>query len=149
MSAIRILTRLGIAAGLALTGYLHADLYAHGYRGLHVIGPSFLWLAGASFALATLFAAAVAVPEPALLRLAAASLAAGALAGFVLSRTVGLFGFVERGLQPAPQALLSLVAESAVLVLAGGGLLADARRTRDAWRGRDARRSRYAGVSGR
>jgi hypothetical protein len=128
MKVAGILSRLGIAAGLALTGYLHADLYVHGYRGLHVIGPSFLWLAGASFALAALFVvaallvAAVAVPEPALLRLAAAGLAAGALVGFVLSRTVGLFGFLERGLQPAPQALLSLVAESAVLLLAGGGL---------------------------
>jgi hypothetical protein len=129
MKLAGILSRLGIAAGLALTGYLHADLYVHGYRGLHVIGPSFLWLAGASFALAALFlvaallVAATAVPEPALLRLAAFGLAAGALAGFVLSRTVGLFGFLERGLQPAPQALLSLVAESAVLLLAGGGLL--------------------------
>lgn len=123
MRVAGILVRLGIAAGLALTGYLHADLYVHGYRGLHVIGPSFLWLAGASFALAALFVVAVAVPEPALLRLAAAGLAAGALAGFVLSRTVGLFGFLERGLQPAPQAVLSLVAESAVLLLAGGGLL--------------------------
>lgn len=129
MRLVRILTRLGIAAGLAVTGYLHADLYVHGYRSLAVIGPSFLWLAGASFALAALFVVAAllvvaaAVPEPALLRLAAAGLAAGALAGFVLSRTVGLFGFLERGLQPAPQALLSLVAESAVLLLAGGGLL--------------------------
>lgn len=128
MRLVGILVRLGIAAGLALTGYLHADLYVHGYRGLHVIGPSFLWLAGASFALAALFVVAAllvvatAVPEPALLRLAAAALAAGALAGFALSRTVGLFGFLERGLQPAPQALLSLVAESAVLLLAGGGL---------------------------
>jgi hypothetical protein len=129
MKVAGILSRLGIAAGLALTGYLHADLYVHGYRALHVIGPSFLWLAGASFALAALFlvaallVVATAVPEPALLRLAAFGLAAGALAGFVLSRTVGLFGFLERGLQPAPQALLSLVAESAVLLLAGGGLL--------------------------
>ena len=128
MKVAGILSRVGIAAGLALTGYLHADLYVHGYRGLHVIGPSFLWLAGASFALAALFVVAAllvvatAVPEPALLRLAAAALAAGALAGFALSRTVGLFGFLERGLQPAPQALLSLVAESAVLLLAGGGL---------------------------
>jgi hypothetical protein len=39
------------------------------------------------------------------------------LGGFVLSRTVGLYGFVEHGLQPAPQALLSLVFEIAVLLL--------------------------------
>ncbi|EOD69441.1 hypothetical protein H480_06171, partial [Amycolatopsis vancoresmycina DSM 44592] len=54
---------------------------------------------------------------PMLLRLAGAALAAGALAGFALSRTTGLFGFSERGFQPAPQALLSVLAEGAVLVL--------------------------------
>ena len=58
------------------------------------------------------------IPEPRLLWLAAAGLAGGALIGFGLSRTVGLFGFVERGLQPAPQALLSILAETAVFALA-------------------------------
>jgi hypothetical protein len=35
--------------------------------------------------------------------------------GFAMSRTVGIFGFTERGLQPAPQALISLVAELTLL----------------------------------
>jgi hypothetical protein len=35
----------------------------------------------------------------------------------VLSRTVGVFGFIEKGFDPAPQALLSLLTELAVLGL--------------------------------
>ncbi|MFV5998723.1 hypothetical protein ACNPQM_41915 [Streptomyces sp. NPDC056231] len=46
----------------------------------------------------------------------AAAIAIGALAGFATSRTIGLFGFTERGLQPAPQALLSLIAETLTLL---------------------------------
>ncbi|GAB3147916.1 hypothetical protein [Amycolatopsis sp. NPDC004378] len=105
--------RLATAVCLAVSGYLHAQLYVGGYRVIPVIGPSFLLQASAAFAVAVL----VALGGPVLLRLAAAALAAGALAGFVLSRTTGLFGFSERGFQPAPEALLSVLAEAAVLVL--------------------------------
>jgi hypothetical protein len=111
---------LRIAAGacLAVTGYLHADLYIHGYRVIPFIGPAFLVQASGSFAVALLLIVGVAVTdEPLALRLAAAALAAGALAGFVASRSVGVFGFVERGLQPSPQALLSVLAEAGVLLL--------------------------------
>jgi hypothetical protein len=38
-------------------------------------------------------------------------LAAGALVAFALSRTVGIAGFVERGFEPAPHALISVGAE--------------------------------------
>lgn len=105
--------RLATAVCLAVSGYLHARLYVGGYRVIPVIGPSFLLQASAAFAVAVL----VAVGGPFLLRPAAAALAAGALTGFVLSRTTGLFGFSERGFQPAPEALLSVLAEAAVLVL--------------------------------
>ena len=125
---MRAALRLGTAGCLALTGYLHAELYVHGYRVIRVIGPSFLLLSAGAFALAVLLLVAMAVPEPPLLWLAVAGVAAGALAGFVLSRTVGLFGFVERGLQPAPQALLSILAETAILLLAGVGALVRRRR---------------------
>ena len=58
--------------------------------------------------------------------LAAAALAAGTLVAFALTRTPGgLFNFQERGLQPAPQALIALVAESAALVVLGAWLVAD------------------------
>ncbi|PPK65617.1 hypothetical protein V5P93_005087 [Actinokineospora auranticolor] len=106
---------LRVAAAVALlgAGLVHADLYLHGYRALAVIGPAFLLQAAASLALAVLLPCT----DLLLLRLAAAGAAGGALVGFVLSRTVGLFGFTESGLQPAPEALLSVIAEFAVLAL--------------------------------
>jgi hypothetical protein len=105
--------RVGAAVCLATSGYLHAQLYLHGYRVIPVIGPAFLLQASGSLAVAVLLA----VSGPVVLRLGAAALAAGALVGFALSRTTGIFGFVERGFSPAPQALLSLLAEVAVLLL--------------------------------
>ncbi|GAA4523254.1 hypothetical protein [Amycolatopsis samaneae] len=117
--------RLGTAACLAVSGYVHAELYVHGYRVIPFVGPAFLVQAGGSFAIAVLLA----LGGPVLLRLAAAGLALGALGGFAVSRTVGLFGFTEHGLQPAPEALVSLLAEAAVLVLLGvSHLLARRRR---------------------
>jgi hypothetical protein len=60
--------------------------------------------------------------------LAAAALAVGTLGAFALSRTPGgLFNFQERGLEPAPQALIALVAEIGVLVVVGASLVADHR----------------------
>ena len=63
------------------------------------------------------------VSSAAVLRLAAAGLAAGALVGFIASRTIGFLGFVEYGLQPAPQALISLIVETAALGLLATSLL--------------------------
>ena len=105
--------RLGIAACLGSTGYLHARLYVHGYRVIHVVGPAFLWQASASLAVGLLLI----VADPPILRLVAAALCAGSLGGFTLSRTVGLFGFVEHGWQPIPDAPLSVLVELAALVL--------------------------------
>jgi hypothetical protein len=105
--------RLAVAALLAVSGYLHAELYVHGYRAIPRIGSLFLLQASGSFAIAVLLPLTAYLP----LRLVAAGLAAGALGGFVLSRTVGVLGFTERGWEPAPQALLSVLAEIAVLLL--------------------------------
>ncbi|MEU6601387.1 hypothetical protein [Streptomyces flaveolus] len=102
------------AATLAAGGYLHARLYIDGYRFIPVIGPLFLLQAGASIALAVLL---LVETPPLLLRIAAAGIALGALGGFAASRTVGVFGFTEHGLRPAPQALLSLLAETGTLLL--------------------------------
>ena len=111
---------LAAATCLAVTGYVHADLYVEGYRAIAVIGPAFLAQASASLAVAGLLVAAVRWPDGLpILRCAAGALAAGALAGFAASRTVGVFGFVERGLQPAPQALISVLSEVGVLLLLG------------------------------
>jgi hypothetical protein len=109
------LIRYAVAVTTAVSGYLHADLYVHGYRYLHWIGPMFLLQSAGSFAIALLLLTAGAP----VLRLAAAGLAAGALAGFVLSRTVGILGFAEHGWQPAPQAVLTVLTETASLLLLG------------------------------
>lgn len=111
--------RIATAVFLAASGYFHAELYIHGYRVIPVIGPAFLLQSAASFAVALLLL----FGGPLLLRVAAAGLAVGSLAGFALSRTTGLFGFSENGFQPAPQALLSLLSEVAVVVLVAATLV--------------------------
>jgi hypothetical protein len=103
-----------VAAGLlTASGYIHLHLYLDGYRVIPKIGTMFLIQESGAFAVALLLILSGAL----VLRLAAAGLAAGALAGFVLSRTVGLFNFTERGLQPAPDALVSLLVEVATLIV--------------------------------
>lgn len=119
------MTRYAAAVLLAASGYIHADLYLHGYRAIPLVGPAFLIQASGSFAIAFLLLLGNVV----LLRLAAAGLAAGALVGFALSRTVGIGTFVERGLDPAPQALISILTEIGVLVLLAIPLVAKLIRT--------------------
>lgn len=110
LTGVRVLT----AAATAVTGYVHADLYLNGgYRAIPTIGPAFLLLSSGAFAVAALLL----IGTSPVLRLGAAAVAAGALGGFVLSRTVGVAGFTERGLQPAPQALISLISELGALAL--------------------------------
>ena len=116
MTRIRFLPlaiRLAVAATVAVSGYVHAKLYVDGYRFISPVGPMFLLQAAVSFALATLLVFAA----PLLVRVAAAGTALGALGGFVLSRTVGIGGFTERGFQPHPEALLSVLSEVATLGL--------------------------------
>jgi hypothetical protein len=112
-TALPLLTRLGAASCLAISGLIHAQLYLHGYRMLPGVGPGFLLQASGALAVALLLA----LNTAAVLRLAAAGLAAGALVGFIASRTIGVFGFVEYGFEPEPQALLSIVVETAALGL--------------------------------
>jgi hypothetical protein len=107
------LPRLAVALCLATGGYIHAQLYVRGYHAIPYIGTSFRWDAAASFAVAALLL----VANPIVLRLAAAGLCLSGLGGFTVSRTIGLFGFTERGWQPAPQAQLSVLAWSAALAL--------------------------------
>jgi hypothetical protein len=97
-------------------------LYRHGYRTIPKIGIGFLLQVVASVIVA---AALIAGPQR-IARLAAAALAAGTLVAFALTRTPdGLFNFQERGLQPAPQALIALVAEVGVLLVVAGWLVAE------------------------
>jgi hypothetical protein len=105
--------RLGIAVSVAVSGVSHAYLFVHGYRYIPAVGPAFLLQASVFLAVAVLLA----IGGPAWLRWAAAAMSAGSLVAFALSRTVGLFGFVERGWRPAPQAAVSVAAEILAVTL--------------------------------
>jgi hypothetical protein len=107
MTFADVMTRIGIAAAMAVSGISHAYLYIHGYQHIPTIGAAFILQASVSFAVAVL----ILIGGPGWLRWAAAVVAGGALVAFVLSRTVGLFGFSERGWQPSPHAAVSVVAE--------------------------------------
>ena len=110
---MKLLLRLGLAASLAVSAFSHAYLYVHGYQHIPMIGTSFLIQASVSFSLAILVAAG----GPWWVEWSAAGLAGGSLVAFVLSRTVGLFGFTERGWDPAPHAALTVIAEALCVLL--------------------------------
>jgi hypothetical protein len=130
---------IATAALVATGGYVHFCLYRHGYRAIPKIGVGFLLQVIMSVIVVVALlvgphrvarlAQAVHLTDRwagILTGLAAASLAAGTLIAFALTRTPGgLFNFQERGLQPAPQALIALVAESAALVVLGAWLAAE------------------------
>jgi hypothetical protein len=126
MTLTSILVRLGLALSLTVSAASHAYLYVHGYRHIPTIGTAFLIQASLSFAIALL----ILIGGPGWLRWAGAALAAGSLVAFVLSRTVGLSGFSERGWEPTPYAAVSVVAE--VLTVAVWARVLAARRNRAA-----------------
>src|SRR5690349_25080501 len=130
---------IATAALVAAGGYVHFCLYRHGYRTIPKIGVGFLLqvVTSAIVVLALLIGphrvarlgrVAHLTDRSAgiLTELAAAALAGGTLVAFALTRTPGgLFNFQERGLQPAPQALVALVTEIGALVVLGTWLIAD------------------------
>lgn len=111
--AARVAIRVGVSATLAVSGVIHAYLYVQGYRHVPTIGPAFLLQASVFCVLAVLILGG----GPWWLQWAGAAGAPGLLVAFVLSRTVGLFGFIERGWEPSPQAALSVIAEVLTVVL--------------------------------
>jgi hypothetical protein len=110
-----MILRIVIAAGLAVSGLSHAILYVRGYQHIPIIGMGFLWQASVFFAVAAL----ILVGGPEWLFGAAGVLAVGALGAFASSRTVGLAGFTERGWEPAPHAVISVLAELVTVVACG------------------------------
>jgi hypothetical protein len=113
------LMNLGIAAGLLVSAASHGYLYLHGYSYIPSIGRGFLVLTSVFVALAIL----IALGGPAWLRAVAFVAALGSIVAFAMSRTVGLQGFLERGWQPAPHALISVLAEAITVVLSGWSLV--------------------------
>lgn len=116
---MNFLFRLSLAASLAVSAASHSYLYSHGYQHIPEIGTGFLIQASVSFALAVL----ILVGGPGWLHWTAAAVAGGSLAAFVLSRTVGIFGFTEVGWAPAPYAASSVVAEALTVLLSAGELV--------------------------
>jgi hypothetical protein len=119
MNTQKVALQVAIAASLAVSGVVHAYLYIDGYRDIPTVGPGFLWQGSLFCALAVL----ILVGGPAWLYLLAAVGAAGSLVAFALSRTVGLFGFVENGWEPSPYTWLSVCAEVLTILLVGVALL--------------------------
>lgn len=110
---MKFLLRLGLAASLGVSAVSHAYLYIHGYQHIPMIGTAFLVQASVSFSLALLVVAG----GPWWVRWGAAAIAGGSLVAFALSRTVGLFGFSERGWDPSPHAALAVASEVLCVVL--------------------------------
>jgi hypothetical protein len=113
MNLVNLTLRVGSGVSTAAAGAVHGYLYADGYRDIPTVGPAFLIQGSVLCGLAVL----ILVGGPTWLGLAAAVVAVGSLVAFAMSRTVGLFGFVETGWQPSPYAMLSVVAEALVVVL--------------------------------
>lgn len=106
--------RIVSAIALLVGGLVHLQLYFEGYRSIDKIGPSFLLNAIAS----GVIAAALVAREDWLVRLSGIGLAVGTIVAFIISRQGdGLFDFREVGLEPSPQALITLVVEIAALLL--------------------------------
>ena len=122
----RLVLRVGIGATLAVSGVIHAYLYVHGYRSIPTIGPAFLLQASVFCALAVLILAG----GPDWLRWAGGVASVAALAAFALSRTVGLFGFAERGWNPSPQVTVRVIAEVLTVVFGAASMLSSRTKTR-------------------
>ena len=108
----------GIAAGLLVSAASHGYLYLHGYQYIPAIGPGFLDLTAVSVALAIL----IALGGPGWLRGVALLVSLGALGAFVMSRTVGVMGFIELGWE-VPHGPISVLAEAITVALCAWSLL--------------------------
>jgi hypothetical protein len=125
---------------IGVGGYLHYSLYVQGYRAIPTIGTAFLLqvISSAIVAVALIVplkvrfhVGPVVLSTTTVARFAGIGLSVGTLVAFVLSRLPGgLFNFQERGLQPAPQSFLTIVAEGAAVVLLVAALVFDGARRR-------------------
>ncbi len=114
--------RLLAAAAVLVGGLVHLQLYFDGYRNLPDpnLGRSFI----ANSVASVIVAAALVWRRDAIVRLAGTGVALATLGAFALSRTgSGLFGLRETGLEPSPQALITLVAEVLAVAVLGASFL--------------------------
>lgn len=104
--------RFGGAGFILLNGGVHLYLWGHAYRQIHVIGPLFLVNAIAALVIAV---ALILKPEG-ITTLLALLFSAGTFMAFVLSVTIGLFGFTAGWGQ---NAVIAVGAEIGAIVLLG------------------------------
>jgi hypothetical protein len=107
--------RFVAAACLLAAGYVHWHLFEHGYRYIPTIGTMF----EINFVASAVVGVVLIFRRDLVVLLAGVALGIGTLGAFVGSRLPGgIFGFQERGLNPAPYGLLALLTEiGAVLTL--------------------------------
>jgi plastocyanin len=101
---------------LVVSGLVHLQLYFLGYRTFPDanLGRSFV----ANAAVSAIVAGVLVVRDEWFVRAAAMAVAIGTLVAFGLSRSTDMvFGFTERGLEPSPQAAITVVAELAAIGL--------------------------------
>ncbi len=102
---------------LVVSSVIHLHLWSTGYRHIPTIGPLFL-LQGV---VGIVVALVVGITRRAWAALVGALFAASTIGGLLLSVEVGLFGFKDS--LSAPDATLSLVVESAALVVLASAVL--------------------------
>jgi len=112
MRTIPRILRFGGAGFILLNGGVHLYLWDHAYRQIRVMGPLFLLNAVA----ALLIAVALIWKPEGITALLALALSAGTFMAFVLSVTIGLFGFTVGWDQ---NAVIAVVAEMGAIVLLG------------------------------
>ena len=110
---MQAIARLLAAVLLLAGGAIHLDLWRGGYEGIPYIGPLFL----ANVIASVIVAAALIIRGGSLVLLAGVGLAVASLAALVMSRTVGLLGFMDPGW--TVDAMGALAAEVGSLVTIG------------------------------
>lgn len=111
------LTRSFAAVLILVGGLVHLDLWNNGYRTIPKIGVLFM----ANFVASAVLAAVVMASRRAIVALAGIGFAAGSLVAFVLSRTVGIFGFTDVGWNA--HATYTVASELGAIVLLAATLL--------------------------
>ena len=87
------IARLAAATFVLAGGYIHFDLWRDGYRAIDYVGPLFV----ANAVVSVLLVLALLLRPDVRVAVAGIVFSVGSLAALVLSRTVGLLGFTERG----------------------------------------------------
>jgi plastocyanin len=109
------LLRIVAAAAIVIGGLIHLQLYFDGYRDFpnDNLGRSFLLNGIGSMVIAI----ALLARRDVVVRVAGLAMVVGTLIAFALSRSDrGVFGFTEKGLEPSPQSLLTIVVEIIALL---------------------------------